>query len=38
MLSVTLSYSRMIDKKRGCIVRNDVIKYNFLIELWVLLN
>ena len=38
MLNVILSYSKIKDKKGGCVVRNDVIKYNYLIELQVSLD
>ena len=33
MLSVILSYSEIIDKKRSYVIRNDVIKYNYSVGL-----
>ena len=33
VLSIILSYSKMIDKKESCAVRNNIIKYNYLIRL-----
>ena len=38
MLNVILSYSKIKSKEGGCVVRNDVIKYNYLVELWASLD